>query len=173
LPSITLGRYGDKTTFRKSILTGVIFSSVYGVVVAGLVAQSMLSVWYSFTVTAIYVSYTPGSPACATTSCSSSTVAGLVFAATFAFLWISQVIGNVCLATLAGGSFGQWYYMGPEAKGGEGGMPKHANWSSFGRATTTSLGSIAFGSLIVTILEILRQLLRLLSQYESGQGDGE
>ena len=40
------------------------------------------------------------------TSCSGSTVAGLVFYAVFSYLWTSQVIGNVALATLAGGAYG-------------------------------------------------------------------
>lgn len=35
-------------------------------------------------------------------------------------------------------------------------MPKHPNFKSFVRASTLSLGSIAFGSLIVTLLEMLR-----------------
>lgn len=50
-------------------------------------------------------------------SCSSATVAGLVFYETFSFLWTSQVIGNVALATLAGGPFGSWYYFGPSELG--------------------------------------------------------
>lgn len=45
--------------------------------------------------------------ACSTgTACSSSKVAGLIFYETFCYLWTSQVVGNVALATLAGGPFG-------------------------------------------------------------------
>lgn len=55
--------------------------------------------------------------ACATTSCSSGKVAGLIFFETFSFLWTSQVIGNVALATLAGGPYGSWYYFGPRELG--------------------------------------------------------
>ena len=51
--------------------------------------------------------------ACDTSSCSGGKVAGLIFFETFSFLWTSQVIGNVSLATLAGGPFGSWYYFGP------------------------------------------------------------
>ena len=50
-------------------------------------------------------------------SCSSSKVAGLIFYETFSFLWTSQVIGNVALATLAGGPYGCWYYFGPSQLG--------------------------------------------------------
>ncbi len=77
-----------------------------------------------------YSKWTPGNPckhgplsllpaflircnlACATTSCSSGKVAGLVFFETFSFLWTSQVIANVSLSTLAGGPYGSWYYFG-------------------------------------------------------------
>jgi len=44
-------------------------------------------------------------------------------------------------------------------------------WGAFKRASTYSLGSIAFGSLIVAILDLIRALLQILQSYESGQGD--
>ena len=55
--------------------------------------------------------------ACDSSSCSSGKVAGLVFFETFSFLWTSQVICNVSLATLAGGPYGSWYYFGPRELG--------------------------------------------------------
>ena len=55
--------------------------------------------------------------ACDSSSCSSGKVAGLVFYETFSFLWTSQVICNVSLATLAGGPYGSWYYFGPRELG--------------------------------------------------------
>ncbi|WVO22325.1 protein PNS1 [Cryptococcus decagattii] len=143
--------------------------SVYVVVFIGLIVQAALSIWYTFTCISIYVKWTPGSAACSGGGCSSSKVAGLVFYVTFAYLWMSQVIANVILCTLAGGVFGGWYYYGPRTPGG--GVPKRASLMAFVRASTLSLGSIAFGSLLVTILELLRLILQLLSQYEAGQGD--
>jgi hypothetical protein len=62
-----------------------------------------------------------------------------------------------------------WYYYGPRAANS--GLPKRASLKSFVRSTTLSLGSIAFGSLIVTILELLRLILQSVQQYEAGQGD--
>lgn len=62
-----------------------------------------------------------------------------------------------------------WYYYGPRAANS--GLPKRASLKSFIRSTTLSLGSIAFGSLIVTILELLRLILQSVQQYEAGQGD--
>lgn len=70
--------------------------------------------------------------------------------------------------TLAGGVYGQWYYNGPNAP-----QLKGANSKAFGRAATTSLGSVAFGSLIVTVLEILKQLLNVISRQEAAEGDGK
>ncbi|WWD02756.1 protein PNS1 [Kwoniella europaea PYCC6329] len=143
--------------------------SVYVVVLLGLIVQSALSVWYTFTCIAVYVKWTPGSATCTGTSCSSGKVAGLIFYSTFAYLWTSQVVGNVILCTLAGGIFGGWYYYGPRVP--TGGLPKRATLSAFIRASTLSLGSIAFGSLIVTILELIRLILQAVQQYEAGQGD--
>jgi hypothetical protein len=74
----------------------------------------------------------------------------------------------VTLMTLAGGVYGQWYYNGPNAP-----QLKGANSKAFGRAATTSLGSAAFGSLIVTVLEILKQLLQVISRQEAAEGDGK
>ncbi|KAJ4487395.1 plasma-membrane choline transporter-domain-containing protein [Lentinula edodes] len=132
-------------------------TSVYVVAFTALIMQAALSVWFVFTCIAIYGKWTPGSSSCSTSSCSSGKVAGLIFYATFSFLWTSQVVANVALATLAGGPYGAWYYFGPREMGE---MPNHPTLSAFGRASTLSLGSIAFGSLIVTLLELLKMILR-------------
>lgn len=145
--------------------------SVYIVCLLALVMQTLLSIFYAFTVAAVYVEWTPDSAACAQSaggSCSSAKVTGLIVFVTFAFLWTSQVVANVALATLAGGAYGGWYYYGPAY---EGKMPKHPNWKSFVRASTLSLGSIAFGSLIVTLLELLRMLLNVLRSQAAEDGN--
>jgi len=49
-------------------------------------------------------------------------------------------------------------------------MPKHPTLSAFGRASTLSLGSIAFGSLIVTLLELLKMVLH--AAQNSANADG-
>lgn len=106
-------------------------------------------------------------------SCSSATVAGLVVYATFSYYWTTQVVQNIVVCTLAGGVFGGWYYYGPRAKDGSSGVPKNATGKAFGRATTLSLGSIAFGSLIVSILELIETLLRAVQQQQAREGDSE
>ncbi|KAF9075425.1 plasma-membrane choline transporter-domain-containing protein [Rhodocollybia butyracea] len=141
--------------------------SVYVVAFTALILQAAMSVWFVFTSIAIYEKWTPGSVTCSTTSCSSGKVAGLIFYATFSYLWTSQVIGNVALATLAGGPYGTWYYFGPKEMGE---MPKHPTLSAFARASTMSLGSIAFGSLIVTLLELLRMVLNAAQSMARADG---
>ncbi|KAI0297162.1 plasma-membrane choline transporter-domain-containing protein [Russula brevipes] len=102
-------------------------------------------------------------------SCSSDTVAGLVFFETpFSYIWTSSVIGNVSLTTLVGGPSGCWYYFGPREASL---MPKHPTLRSFWRASTLNLGSIAFGSLIVTILEIVRLLLSFAKNNAEVEGN--
>jgi hypothetical protein len=122
-----------------------------------------------FTAIATYEKYTPGNPSCNEgTSCSDGKVIGLIVFEVFSYLWISQVIGNVALATLAGGPYGCWYYFGPK---GYGEMPKWPTLSAFGRAASLSLGSIAFGSLIVTILELIRLVLNSVRQNAAQDGN--
>ncbi|KAJ6625642.1 plasma-membrane choline transporter-domain-containing protein, partial [Mycena sp. CBHHK59/15] len=141
--------------------------SVYVVAFVALIIQAALAVWFTFAAIATYAKWTPGNPSCSTSSCSSGKVTGLIFFEVFSFLWTSQVIGNVALATLAGGPYGCWYYFGPRS---EGQMPKHPTLSAFGRASTLSLGSIAFGSLVVTLLELLRMVLN--AAQNSANADG-
>ncbi|KAG7098507.1 Putative choline transporter, neither null mutation nor overexpression affects choline transport [Marasmius oreades] len=141
--------------------------TVYVVAFTSLIVQAAFAVWYVFTCMAIYSKWTPGGASCTGSACSSGKVAGLIFYATFSFLWTSQVIGNVALLTLAGGAYGSWYYFGPRSQGE---MPNHPNWSSFARASTTSLGSVAFGSLIVTILELIKLILQAIQNNANSEG---
>ncbi len=52
-------------------------------------------------------------------------------------------------------------------------QPKHPTLTSFVRASTLSLGSIAFGSLIVTILELIRMLLNAARNSANAEGHRE
>ncbi|KAF8335887.1 plasma-membrane choline transporter-domain-containing protein [Cantharellus anzutake] len=169
------------TTFRSriplaSLLLQIVMDiakhhvSVYAVAFGALFIQALLCVWFVFTTMATYVKWSPGNPSCANgTPCSSGTVAGLVFFETFSFLWTSEVVSNVAVATLAGGPFGAWYYFGPQGAY-DGGMPSHPTLSSLGRACSYSLGSIAFGSLIVTLLDILRLVLQTIRNTANAEG---
>ncbi|KAI0812718.1 plasma-membrane choline transporter-domain-containing protein [Irpex lacteus] len=142
--------------------------SVYVVAFVALLVQSAVSVWFAFTAIATYERWTPGNPACTDAKdCSSGKVTGLVIFEVFAYIWMSQVIGNVALSTMAGGPFGSWYYFGPREQGQ---MPSHPTLSAFVRSSTLSLGSIAFGSLIVTILELIRLVLEIAKDNANSDG---
>lgn len=52
-------------------------------------------------------------------------------------------------------------------------QPKNPTMSALGRASSLSLGSIAFGSLIVTLLEILQMVLRAVQNNANQDGNGE
>ncbi|KAK7199938.1 Plasma-membrane choline transporter [Novymonas esmeraldas] len=70
----------------------------------------------------------------------------------FTLIWVSQVMPNVMHVTTSG-LVATWYYAGSAN------MPRHPTLASFKRATTTSFGSICFGSLIVAIIQFLRWLV--------------
>ncbi|KPA80180.1 putative mitochondrial hypothetical protein [Leptomonas pyrrhocoris] len=79
----------------------------------------------------------------------------------FVLLWVCQVVPNVMHVT-ASGLIATWYYAGSNN------MPPHPTIASFKRATTTSFGSICFGSLIVAIIQFLRWLLESSRDNENG-----
>ena len=145
---------------------GVFITSLIGGVVS-----VAFGAWFSVTLVAVYVAYEPGNasskanPACSRSgSCSSATVIGLVVFITFAGYWISEWIKNTIHTTIAG-LYGSWYF----CSGKPGGMPRGSTRGAFKRATTYSFGSIAFGSLIVAIINMLRQACSI-AQRQSAQG---
>ncbi|KAG5464049.1 hypothetical protein LSCM1_00229 [Leishmania martiniquensis] len=80
----------------------------------------------------------------------------------FTLMWVSQVIPNVMHVTTAG-LVATWYFAGLNN------MPRNPTLASFKRATTTSFGSICFGSLVVAIIQFLRWLVESSgSDYENG-----
>ncbi|KDO30255.1 hypothetical protein SPRG_19806 [Saprolegnia parasitica CBS 223.65] len=68
-------------------------------------------------------------------------------------LWGISVLKNINVVTIAGGVASWWY--------GESAAPTAG---ALQRATTTSLGSICLGSLLVAILQVLQQLLEMASR---------
>jgi len=78
---------------------------------------------------------------------------GIIFGMALSFFFTQQVLKNVVHVTVAG-VVGTWWFA-PDSKGCCGA----AIFGSLIRATTTSFGSICFGSLIVAILQALRTLV--------------
>jgi len=81
-----------------------------------------------------------------------NTASGLLVFLIFSFYWTTQVIRNVVHVTVSG-AVATWYFLSPR-------MPPNPTLSSFKRSVTTSFGSIVLGSLLVSILETLRALVR-------------
>jgi hypothetical protein len=121
--------------------------------VGGLIATAYAA-WFSVTFVAVYAKYYPGNPGCDASrgSWSKAKVIGLLVFITFASYWISEVIKNVIHCTISG-VYGSWYFCANKP----GGFPKGATRGAFKRSMTYSFGSISFGSLIVAIIQFLRQ----------------
>jgi len=130
-----------------------------------------LSAWFSVTLVAIYVAYMPGNsstpnPACSNGGCSSGKVIGLVVFVTFAGYWISEWLKATIHTTIAG-TYGSWYFCASKP----GGIPKGATAGALRRATTYSFGSLSLGSLLVALINMLRQACSIAQQQESADGN--
>ena len=85
----------------------------------------------------------------------------------FAGYYISEVIRNVIHVVIAG-IYGTWYYLANSDQG----APKHPALSSLKRALTYCFGSITFGSLIVSLIQLLRQFISILRSNFAADGNG-
>jgi len=141
------------------------YGHVYMVSLIGGIVATAFGAWYSVTLVAVYAKYEPGgNPACsASGSCSSATVIGLLVFITFAMYWISEVIKNIIHTTISG-VYGSWYFCSHN-------FPKNATRGAFKRSMTYSFGSISFGSLIVAIINLLRQACSIARQSEANSGN--
>jgi hypothetical protein len=142
------------------------FGHVYIVSLIGGLLGAAFGAWYSVTLVAIYVKYHPGdNPACNTGAggCGQGKVIGLLVFVTFAMYWISEWLKNTIHVTISG-VYGSWYFCGNN-------FPKGATRGAFKRAMTYSFGSISLGSLIVAIIQFLRQICSAARQQASADGN--
>lgn len=143
------------------------YGHTYVVSLIGGLAAAALSAWFSVTLVAIYVQYTPNSnnTSCSNGggSCSNAKVYGLIAFTTFAMYWVSEWLKNTIHVTISG-VFGSWYF-NPNS------MPKGATRGAFKRAVTYSFGSISFGSLVVAIIQFLRQICSAAQHNAAGDGN--
>lgn len=145
---------------------------VFLVSLIGGIISVAFSAWFSVTLVAIYVAYEPShpgaaaNPSCADGGCSSGKVIGLVVFVTFAGYWMSEFLKNV-IHTVVAGVYGSWYF----CAGKPGGIPQGATAGALRRATTYSFGSISFGSLIVALINMLRQVCSIAQQQEASSGN--
>ncbi|OTA96512.1 hypothetical protein M434DRAFT_67286 [Hypoxylon sp. CO27-5] len=142
------------------------YGHVYLVSALGGLCATALAAWYSVTFVAVYAKYSPGqNPACAQGAggCSSAKVTGLLVFITFAMYWISEWLKNTIHTTISG-VYGSWYFH-PQN------LPTGATRGSLRRALTYSFGSISLGSLLVAIINFLRQLCSVAQQQEASDGN--
>lgn len=142
-----------------------LITSLIGIIVSGL-----FSTLFSVVIVATYVKYDPklGNEGCDVSggSCSQAKLIGILVFVFFAGYYISEVIKNVIHVTIAG-IYGTWYYLSNSDQG----EPKHPALGAFKRAMTYCFGSICFGSLIVSLIQLLRQFVQILKQNAFGSGD--
>lgn len=143
------------------------YGHTYIVSLIGGIAAAALGAWYSVTLVAIYVQYTPNqnNPSCnnGAGGCGNGKVIGLIAFTTFAMYWISEWLKNTIHTTISG-VYGSWYF-NPNA------MPKGATRGAFKRAVTYSFGSISLGSLLVAIIQFLRQLCSAAQRNAASDGN--
>jgi hypothetical protein len=148
------------------------YPGTIAVAVVGLIVQVLWSILFSVTAFgAIYLVNSSSSAQSCTvvngvTRCSTQ-VSGVTYVlylfCLFCFYWTSQVIKNVVHVTVSG-VFGVYYFLYGTPQ-----MPTGSpTLQSLKRATTTSFGSICFGSLIIAIIQTLRALVRILADQQDG-----
>ncbi len=143
------------------------FGHVYVVSAIGGLLATAFAAWFSVTLASVYVKYepSPNNPACSEGAggCSSAKVAGLVAFITFAAYWISEWLKNTIHTTISG-VYGSWYFNSRN-------YPTKVTRGALRRSLTYSFGSICFGSLVVAIINFVRQLASVARQQAAAQGD--
>lgn len=154
------------------------FGHVFTVSAIGGIVALAFGAWFSVTLVAVHVKYQPDgkgtsrsgrNPACSSSNgsgCSSAKVIGLIVFITFAGYWITEWIKNTIHSTVAG-IYGSWFF----CAGKPGGMPSGATRGAFRRAMTYSFGSISFGSLVVALINMLRQAVSVARSQEAQAGN--
>ncbi|KAL8916525.1 MAG: hypothetical protein Q9208_008446 [Pyrenodesmia sp. 3 TL-2023] len=149
------------------------FGHVFLVSAIGGIVSVAFGAWFSVTLVAIYVRYEPNeggtNPACSSGSggsCSSAKVIGLLVFVTFAGYWITEWLKNT-IHSVVSGVYGSWFFLA----GKPGGMPTGATRGAFRRSMTYSFGSISFGSLVVAIINMVRQAASIAQRQEAAQGN--
>ncbi|KAK4225468.1 plasma-membrane choline transporter-domain-containing protein [Podospora fimiseda] len=140
---------------------------VYLVSAIGGVIGTIFAAWYSVTLVSVYIKYepSPNNPACqkGVGGCGTGKVIGLIAFITFAAYWISEWLKNTIHTTIAG-VYGSWYFQSKN-------FPTKVTRGALKRCLTYSFGSISLGSLVVAIINFLRQLCSVAQSNAAAQGD--
>ncbi|KAK4099569.1 DUF580-domain-containing protein [Parathielavia hyrcaniae] len=143
------------------------FGHVYLVSAIGGLLGAAFAAWFSVTLVSVYVKYEPSAenPACrqGAGGCSSAKVIGLIAFITFAAYWISEWLKNTIHTTISG-VYGSWYFHSRN-------YPTKVTRGALKRSLTYSFGSISLGSLVVAIINFLRQLASVAQRQAAAEGD--
>ena len=116
-----------------------------------LILSFLWSVWWTIaTASTIYVS-----SGCSANGCERDPIFLALFGFLVSYFWTMQVIKNTVHTTVAG-TVGTWWFHPAEASS----CCSKAVCDSFCRSITWSFGSICFGSLIVAIIQAMKELAR-------------
>jgi hypothetical protein len=141
------------------------YGHVYLVSLLGGLAALGFAVWFSITIVAVYVKYQPGAnnASCRDGGCSQAKVIGLIVFLTFTAYWITEWLKNTIHTTISG-VYGSWYFFRHQ-------FPRDATRTALRRSLTYSFGSISLGSLIVAIINFLRQICQLARNQSASEGN--
>lgn len=92
---------------------------------------------------------------CSSSNCSNGMNGGIYALFILSYFFYQEVIKNT-IHVIIGGTVGTWWFLPEEGKG----CCSSGVLGSMKRALTTSFGSICFGSLLVAIIQTLKQLAR-------------
>lgn len=131
------------------LLVGLVFSTFFGIAIAGWAAMA------------------------SNRAVTSGALYGIIFYSLFVLYWVSEVIKNVVHVTISG-LFAAFYFLGtpdPTRPGKVKVSVRNPTVKSFGRAMTTSFGSICYGSLIVALIQTLRAVVRSAASNAQQEGN--
>lgn len=154
---------------QTSIDVSKTYGHVYLVSLLGGLLATVFGAWYTVTLVAVYVKYEPSgngsNPACSNGAggCSTAKVIGLIAFITFAMYWISEWLKNTLHTTIAG-VYGSWYFCSRNP-------PRGATRGALRRSLTYSFGSVSLGSLIVAIINFLRQICSIAQAQSESEGN--
>lgn len=129
-----------------------IYPSTWNLSTFAVLGQGLFSLFYLTTIAAIGLKYSDAARNSDPVQIAKGDLAAL-FYIIFSMYWSMQVIENIVHTSICG-VFGTFYFLH-----GSGAAIIKPVWGSFSRAMTYSFGSIAFGSLIVAVIQFIRFLI--------------
>ena len=129
-----------------------IYPNTWNLTIFAILSQATFTALYVVTLTAISLKYSDQIKSGADVQLEGVDIASMLYIV-FSMYWSMQVVENVVHTSVCG-VFATFYFLH-----GTGAAIIKPVWNSFSRSMTYSFGSIAFGSLIVAIIQFVRFLI--------------